>query len=131
MTHAAKDGSYVAIPLCFYCGEKKNEVILNTRLKPIPQDVVYNKEPCDKCKDWMAKGIMLIETRDGETGDNPFRTGRLWVIGEEAAKRAFGPESLLEQILKCRFSWIEESAAKKSGLHDMPGVGSEPDAAAD
>jgi len=62
-------GVNLAIPICYFCGEEKNEIVLAGRL---PQDVeapkhaVWDKNPCDKCKELMRMGIMLISVRDGD-----------------------------------------------------------------
>lgn len=45
---------------------------------------------CDDCnKVIKAEGLMIIEVRDGETGNNPYRTGRLVGISKEAKERLF------------------------------------------
>lgn len=45
---------------------------------------------CDDCRKVVrAQGLIIIEVRDGETGDNPFRTGRMVGISKEAKERLF------------------------------------------
>lgn len=45
---------------------------------------------CDDCKKVVnAGGLLIIEVRDGETGKNPCRTGRLVGITKEAKERMF------------------------------------------
>lgn len=45
---------------------------------------------CDDCKKVVdAGGLLIIEVRDGETGKNPFRTGRLVGITKEVKERMF------------------------------------------
>ncbi len=45
---------------------------------------------CDDCKKVIdGGGMMIIEVRDGETGNNPYRTGRLVGISKEAKERNF------------------------------------------
>lgn len=42
---------------------------------------------CNDCKEAIEKGgIFFIECRDGETGNNPYRTGRIIAIKEDAVK---------------------------------------------
>ena len=45
---------------------------------------------CDDCKKVVESGgLMIIEVRDGETGKNPYRTGRIVGISKEAKERMF------------------------------------------
>jgi len=112
---AMEDGSYIAMTKCFYCGESK-DILLHQRFKDISEvnGKVADKEPCPKCKGYMAEGIMIIEVKDGESGDNPYRTGRLHVITEDAATRMFNGFDFSKQ----RVCFMEESVAKVVGLHD-------------
>lgn len=81
--------SYVGMSQCFFCGEPK-EVILDRRLKnTLPRLACYDKEPCQKCKDFMSKGVMLISVANGTDKENPYRTGKVCVITVDAAKRIF------------------------------------------
>jgi len=109
--------SYVGMETCFYCGEPKG-ILLDRRLKhTLPDKAVYNKEPCDKCKEWLTKGIMLIEVEDGTDKENPYRTGNLWVLKEEAVSRMpFKSNKLKTEVLKKRVMFIEESICKSWGL---------------
>ena len=87
-----------AITRCYFCGENK-EIIMNTRLteKAAQKIEEYNgkvidMEPCDKCKELMKQGIMFISVRDGESGNNPYRTGKLAVVKEEAVEKIYTKE---------------------------------------
>jgi hypothetical protein len=105
--------SYVGMSNCFLCGKPK-EILLDRRLKDsLPREAVYNKEPCKKCKEYMEQGIILISVRDGESGNNPYRTGGWVVIKEEAVKRIFNN---IEQVLKSRVAFIEYRFWDKLGL---------------
>jgi hypothetical protein len=107
--------SYVGMANCFLCGEVKN-IILDRRLKnSLPQNAVYDREPCDKCKEIMKQGIMFIGVRDGETGDNPYRTGQIIGVKDEAVKNIIH-EPLLSEVLKTRICYIEENVLIKMGL---------------
>jgi hypothetical protein len=45
---------------------------------------------CDDCKSVInQQGLMIIEVRDGESGKNPYRTGRLVGITKDARERMF------------------------------------------
>ncbi len=90
-----KHGVNPAIPVCFYCGEDKNMLILAGRLPgdaEAPHRAVWDKEPCDKCQEHMKQGIILISVKEGSDHDNPYRTGGWVVIKEEAFDRIFGAE---------------------------------------
>jgi hypothetical protein len=92
MRLSEKHGVNPTIPHCFFCGEAKNEIILAGRLpkdEPAPKNMVWDKNPCDKCEKHMEAGIVLISVRNGEKGDNPYRTGGWVVMKEEAFRRIF------------------------------------------
>lgn len=106
---------------CFFCGEPKG-LVMNTRLTEKDAKNIreinghaIDYEPCDKCKELMKQGIMLVSVRDGETGNNPYRTGKMVVLKEEAVKEFSSPE-MYEQIMKTRFAFIEDSVWTKIGL---------------
>lgn len=100
------------IPVCFLCGKDKNEIaLLGAAYKEqAPMHMCIDKEPCDECKGLMAQGILLICVQDNTDQSNPYRTGKICVIKEEAAKRLFST------LGNSRAAFIEESAWKKLGL---------------
>jgi hypothetical protein len=51
------------VPLCFWCGEMKNEVaMLGNKLKTqAPPKMVLDYVPCEKCQDKMKLGITCME----------------------------------------------------------------------
>jgi hypothetical protein len=74
----------------------------------------------------MKIGVILISIRDGEAAKgeeaqrldpkaipNPYRTGRVCVIRNEAAQRLFKPN---HSALKFRWCFVEDGAWKKWGL---------------
>ena len=99
------------IPVCFFCGKDKNEVALlgSAYHGKAPMHMVIDKIPCEECKKHMAMGVLLISVKDGESGDNPYRTGKIAVITEEAAKRIFTG-------LNGCIAFVEDSAWTKIGL---------------
>lgn len=116
------------LPLCYFCGKPKNEIILagDACRGKAPRGAVWDKVPCDECADLMQRGCMIIEVRDGEEkkgGDNPYRTGRIWVVTKEAAGRMFKQPAPV--------AFMEESVARGLGLHDFAGVGLEGEAGAE
>lgn len=104
-----------------FCGNDKG-LIMNRRLtiankQQIEQcnGKVVDFEPCDKCKEWMKQGIILVSIRDGERGSNPYRTGGFVVIKENAVKEFSTPE-MFEKVKKTRFAFIEDSMWDALGL---------------
>ena len=73
-----KYGVNPSITHCEICGKEIGIALLG-KLKDdaeAPRDVALGL--CDDCQKVMdAEGVIVIEVRDGETGDNPYRTGRL------------------------------------------------------
>ena len=73
-----KHGVNPSITHCEICGKEIGIALLG-KLKydaEAPKDVALGL--CDDCQKVMdAEGVIVIEVRDGETGNNPYRTGRL------------------------------------------------------
>lgn len=89
------------VETCFICGESIGVALLGTAYKD--KD---GKHACDGCSKIIADGgIFFIEVRDGETGDNPYRTGRVIAIKEDAVKR------VLKQYDKVNY--VEQTAFNK------------------
>lgn len=115
---AVREGKHVAMERCYYCGGDKS-VILSTRLRNISHldNKVIDMEPCNRCKEYMKDGVIVVSIRDGEPreGDppNPYRTGGWWVLTVEAVKRIFNID-FTEKLRK--FMFIEDGAAEKIGL---------------
>jgi hypothetical protein len=69
MRISKKHGVNPAIPLCFFCGEDKNELILAGAMKgdaEAPSGTVWDMNPCDECQNFMEQGVILISVMDGE-----------------------------------------------------------------
>ncbi len=111
-----EDKSHVGMATCFVCGEVKH-LLLDRRLKnSLPREACYDKEPCDKCKEHMKQGIIFISVLKGAAGDNPYRTGRFFVVKEEAVKRMPIQEDLKVSILKSRISFVEDEVLDNLGF---------------
>lgn len=112
----------VALTKCYICGEDSNILISKKGLylqKSIDEfesmnNKVVTKEPCSKCEDLMKQGIILISVRDGEEGDNPYRTGGWVVIKQEAAEKLFRNVDFNKQ----RICFVEDKVWKHTGLND-------------
>lgn len=87
---STKYGVNPSVTHCECCG-KEIGVALFGKLKgdkEAPRDVFMGL--CDDCQKVInAKGLMIIEVRDGETGKNPYRTGRIVGITKDAKERMF------------------------------------------
>jgi len=130
MSRQLMEKESVALTKCFYCG-KSADILLATKyyrtkngtVQPVEDLSEFNgkadpRYPCDDCKEKMKIGIMLCEVRDGESGNTPYRTGRLWVMKQDACERIFQNFD----FSKVRFTFIEESLAKQIGLYDIEPV---------
>lgn len=87
------------IPVCFFCGEDKNELVLlgkiNKEDDQAPKRMIVDFEPCDKCKEKFAKGVLLIEVTTypeyigKPIAENAYPTGRYVVVKPEALNGDF------------------------------------------
>lgn len=74
-----------------------------------PRHVVWDSEPCDKCKEYMEKGVICISIKNGETNhNNPYRTGGWCVITAEAVTRMPMDDMLKKDILNKRMMFVED-----------------------
>lgn len=109
--HVYEEKDFVGMDLCFICNEAKG-VVLDTRLrKRLPRSAVYDREPCDQCKEYMKQGTILISVDEKLTGDdrdNPYRTGGWVVVKEESLKSMIENEDLLRSILTKRVCFIPD-----------------------
>lgn len=135
------DKSHVGMMQCWYCWESSG-ILLDKRMRKsiTPGPVVYNMEPCSKCKEWMKKGVILISMRDGEgekiaeaqkkfqqehggyahtrprKGERgfiptPYRTGCMAVVKQEFIEAVFADEDAIRnQGVKARWLLIEDQA---------------------
>lgn len=85
------------IPVCFFCGQDKNEVALLGQIGKkgedleAPRRAVLDYVPCEKCQENFAQGVLLIEVTDYPNVDcqppiapNAYPTGRHFVVKPEA-----------------------------------------------
>jgi hypothetical protein len=109
-----KHGVNPTIPLCFWCGEEKNEIVLlGAAYKgEAPKNMLIDHEPCDACKARMAQGIALIEATPDSEGKPKF-TGRWAVVREEAIEHIFTPGDTVARVLKHRKAFMEPEAFTK------------------
>jgi hypothetical protein len=129
------DRQHVALTKCFYCLEgdrillAKNYYQTKKGMQPTkdlaPLDgKVIDMEPCQKCADWMKQGIIMIgidaaKSKPGwekEKRPNPWRSGGWAVLKEEAFRRLFDDEKIVEFALKHRFMFIEHDVMVMTGM---------------
>lgn len=94
-----KYGLNPTIPVCFFCGEPKNEIALLGHIGDgrkhedieAPKYTVLDYEPCDCCKEKFGKGVLIIEVSQTPLEDNrppiskgAYPTGRHVVVRKEA-----------------------------------------------
>ena len=114
-----KHGVNPAIPLCFFCLKPKNEIILAGKMKDdqeAPKNMVWNDRPCAECENFMRVGVIFISVKDGESGDNPYRTGGWVVISLAGVRRLVTTPKVREAILKKRVAFVEDETWDKIGL---------------
>ena len=120
-----KKGLNPTIPLCPYCGEAKNEIML-TGLEgekwaekngipggemPMHIHIAGDVEPCDKCKE---RGVAVVEV---VSDDDKSMTGNRWLVKDDFIKRLVNDKNLLESILKKRVLMIPSEVSKMIGLN--------------
>lgn len=95
------------IPVCVFCGQEKNELVLLGKLKgdaKAPMSAIVDYEPCEECKSRWALGIPLIRVSlipsvkdmpplTEKEGEKIYPTGQYAVITTDAAKRIFRYEA--------------------------------------
>lgn len=90
ITLSPKHGLNPSITHCECCG-KEIGIAMFGKLKEdkeAPKDVYMGL--CDDCQKVINRqGLMIIEVRDGESGNNPYRTGRIIGITKDAKEKMF------------------------------------------
>ena len=113
--HLSKQfGVNPSIDTCFICGKETSVVLFGTSYKDengktaeAPKNVCTG-DICDNCKQIIEEGgIFFIAVKDGESGNNPYRTGQITAVKEEAVQRMF-PDFPYKKV-----NYIEESAYKQ------------------
>ena len=114
-----KYGVNPTIPVCFFCGEDKNEIALMGHVRErsengravrgsdieMPMRTLLDYEPCDKCKDILKNAIAIIEAQTTPTEypaiqEGLYPTGSRVVIKEEAFDRIFKDEYNFKNSVK-------------------------------
>lgn len=131
-----KHGLNPGLELCFYCQEPKGIVLYgaigHTKRKAFkeagidisadgeaPRKLTLNREPCDKCKELMEQGVILISCREVQSEEeksNPYRTGGWVVVKDRLIEDCIGDEETKEAILRMRVAFIPDAVWDKIGL---------------
>lgn len=93
ITLSKEYGVNPSVETCTICGKEMSVVLFGTSYKgengkpaEAPHRVCLGNI-CDDCKKVIEDGgIFFIEVRDGESGNNPYRTGRIIAVKESAIK---------------------------------------------
>ena len=90
--------------VCFICLEPKG-ILLNRRLKETLEDkMITDMEPCDKCKEHMKLGIILVRANGNENQFN----GAYVVVKEEAVRKVFKRWEHLDSVIDKRIAILED-----------------------
>lgn len=96
-----KHGLNPSIPVCMFCGQQKNEIVLFGKIGgknedvEAPKNAIIDYEPCDKCKELIGDNILVVGVEDrGARNIMPIQgnlvpTGTWCVMPEESAVRIF------------------------------------------
>ena len=113
-----KHGVNPSITQCYYCGEDSGIALLGRMKgdKKAPMKIgVVDMRPCNKCEDYMKQGVILISVRNGEEGNDPYRTGG-WVVVLDSLIIKMTTEEKASQILEDRWTFIPDEAWDFIGL---------------
>lgn len=104
-----KHGVNPSILKCFACGKDVGIALLgkleNDEKAPI--EMTDQNIFCNDCQKVINQdGLLVISVRDGETGNNPYRTGKMVGITKEAKNRIF-------KNIKTNVCYMEDSVFDK------------------
>lgn len=96
LTLSRKYGVNPSVEICHICGNEMGVVMFGASYKDengkpaeAPRTICMGGI-CDDCKKVIEDGgIFFIEVRDGESGSNPYRTGRLIALREDEVAKVF------------------------------------------
>lgn len=114
ITLSKEHGINPSVDTCFICGKETSLVLFgasykdeNGKTAEAPR-TVCSGELCEDCQKVIDEGgIFFIAVKDGERGNNPYRTGQIGALKEEAVQRMF-PDFPYKKI-----NYIEETAYKQ------------------
>ena len=95
--HSRSYGGNYRCPKCSYTSNNGFE-----RIELSESEHIHMNGICQDCRKMTEQGIVLISVKDGESGDNPYRTGRVAVVKEEAIRNIVHPKELSDTIIQKR-----------------------------
>lgn len=126
ITLSPKHGLNPSLGVCFVCGQEDGSVVIPGRLPDdaeAPRRAVWTREPCETCLGYMVQGIILISVRDGENGDNPYRTGGWAVVTEVGLRGVMSVGPTLEAACQKRMAFVPDRVWDGLGLPRTPAKG--------
>lgn len=113
LTLSKEYGVNPSVQICNCCGKEMSVILFGTSYKDengrtaeAPHKVATGAI-CEDCQAAIESGgIFFIEVRDGESGNNPYRTGRLVCVKEEAVSRMFSGYSKINYMEQSLFSQV-------------------------
>lgn len=130
-----KFGLNPTMTTCYYCLEPKEVLLVGSNVNEFQKAALCSPDgqmisnigvidlaPCQKCKEFMKQGIILISIRNGEEKEfekkipNPYRTGGWIVVKEDLIRRLITDERLVESILTQRFCFVPDEVWNLVGL---------------
>lgn len=116
-------GANPTIPICFYCGKDKDEIVLLGKLpkdKKAPKRCLLDYIPCPECQKEMDNGITLIETAktpamNGQPpiARNEYPTGKWAVVSKDYIRNSIKNDEMRDDILKKKMAFLEEGIIDK------------------
>lgn len=109
ITLSPKYGLNSSLLKCFVCGKDAGIALLG-KLKndeKAPKEMTDKTIFCNDCQNVINQdGLLVISVRDSESGDNPYRTGKMVGITKEAKNRIF-------KDIKTNICYMEDSVFDK------------------
>lgn len=83
--------NFIKMAKCRLCGKLTNDILINQRLKEIPDNQAYSQEPCNECKKRFKDHKFFI----GECGHQGFiKTKALKIILTPASLKDLGKQPI-------------------------------------
>lgn len=113
-----KHGVNPTILKCPVCWNETGEIAFLGKLAGDEEAPIstYGPVACDQCDDWMRQGIILISVRDGEAGDNPYRTGHFAVVKQEFIEKVVTNPEARAKVIEKRITYIPDAVWVGLGL---------------
>jgi hypothetical protein len=93
---------------CYFCGVDQKQVWVEDNSDLVLEDNrLWTFDACEECVKDMRYGVILMESVEGDMGDNPKRTGRRLVLPEEFIQSTFNPV-MVSAVMRTRFVFVME-----------------------